>query len=780
MKNIELLAPAGSMESLIAAVNGGADAVYLGGAKFGARKSAVNFDEAQMQLAVQFCHERNVDVYVTVNTLIKDEEWHSFEAYIQFLYEVGVDAVIVQDLGALHFVRTHYPDFECHASTQMTLHNTWDVAWAETEGIDRVVLARELGVADFKEIRQASSLPLEIFVHGALCIAYSGHCLLSSYIGGRSGNRGGCAQPCRKAYELMDWETGKSILTEEGVYLMSPRDINGQSVLSEITALEPVSLKLEGRMKGPDYVYTVVKSYREALMGETDQSKLYQVFNRDFSEAYFNGKNYTQLMNLTVPSQYGFEVGTATDFNGQRLTLKLTSPLNKGDEIQCRFRTHTLGTRCDEIYVGGQRVSTADAGTVVSVPFKHKVPKNMRFYKTYDANFIRKAEVDSQREVARHALTLTFELKAGTKAQLIGQVGEITVTCQSSQLPETALKVAVTEDKVLQQLSKLGGTPFYLEKASVDVAPGLSFPMSELNALRREVCEGLLAKISERHLNRSIRKVQKAALDTVLQNETYYLYFSDVITLKEAIEKNSASERFVYVLEDLKGFAENIDYCVAHGVYLGLPKIIRNSEMKAYKQLIETQGKLIKGFALSHIGQLEAIKDLEAPLWIANESMPCFNKETFAYLVEKGASAVFASVEWPYSKHIELVGAFVYGRVPLMTSEYCPVGKVLHNKHKCGACANRRFALKDMEGTVYPLDLNPAACRMTLYSDKIYYGLDQLNALKSKGQKHFKLDFRNATTVEVESVIGALTHCKSAIAFKPTIHTRGRLLNGVD
>ena len=291
MKKVELLAPAGSMESLYAAINNGADAVYLGGSKFSARAYASNFDNENMKIAVDYCHSYNVKIYVTMNTLLKENELNEAIKYVGYLYEIGVDALIIQDLGLLKLIEERYPDFEVHASTQMTVHNGEGALYFKEKGFHRIVLSRELSLDEIKYISKDLNIETEIFVHGALCVAYSGKCLMSSMIGGRSGNRGRCAQPCRKEYVLESTENGN----KKG-YLLSPKDMCTIDNMKEIINSGTYSLKVEGRMKRPEYVAGVISNYRKAIDKELENKDfnikegkkvLLQLFNREgFSSAY--------------------------------------------------------------------------------------------------------------------------------------------------------------------------------------------------------------------------------------------------------------------------------------------------------------------------------------------------------------------------------------------------------------------------------------------------------------------------------------------------------------
>ncbi|MCI2200708.1 peptidase U32 family protein, partial [Clostridium sp.] len=261
MKKIELLAPAGNLESVYAAVQSGANAVYLGGSRFSARAYADNFDDEIMKKTVDYCHLYDVKIYVTVNTIIKEKEIKDAVSYAGFLYDVGVDALIVQDIGFAVLVKKYFPNFKLHASTQMTVHNLETALFLESIGFDRIVLSRELSLKEIESISKILNMDIEVFVHGALCVCYSGQCLMSSMIGGRSGNRGKCAQPCRLPYSIVKEMDDSS---KKG-YLLSPKDMCTIENIGDILRTGACSLKIEGRMKRPEYVAGVVREYRKAI-----------------------------------------------------------------------------------------------------------------------------------------------------------------------------------------------------------------------------------------------------------------------------------------------------------------------------------------------------------------------------------------------------------------------------------------------------------------------------------------------------------------------------------
>ena len=330
---MELLAPAGSKEALIAAVENGADSVYLGGAKFGARAFANNFSQEELLWAIEYCHMHNVKVYVTVNTLVHQHEIEEAMEFLWFLYTAGVDAVIVQDLGLASLAKDILPELVIHASTQMTIHNPNDLKLLEELNIKRVVLARELSLAEIKRMAKQTSIELEVFAHGALCFSYSGQCLFSSIVGGRSGNRGKCAQPCRLQYQLLNQDLNTKIPTQGG-YLLSTKDLNVVTQLKELKESGVSCLKIEGRMKRPEYVALVTKTYRTALnTGEIDHLTLEKVFNRGYTTGFISGK-HQRTLSLTSPTNQGFEVGQVVSRKKNHVFIKLKHKVNEGDGLE--------------------------------------------------------------------------------------------------------------------------------------------------------------------------------------------------------------------------------------------------------------------------------------------------------------------------------------------------------------------------------------------------------------------------------------------------------------
>ena len=326
MKKIELLAPAGNMESLIAAINAGADAVYLSGKKYGARAYAANFSDDELIEAINYAHLYDVKIYVTINTLIYENEINDFIDYVEFLYSNNVDAVIMQDLGAMDLVRQKFSELEIHASTQMNIHSLESVKLLEKLNIKRAVLSRELTIDDISHIKNNSNIELEIFVQGALCVSFSGQCLMSSLIGGRSGNRGTCAQCCRMKYDLIK----NSDVIDSG-YLLSTKDLCALNNIDKLIDIGVDSLKIEGRMKRKEYVYLAVSLYRKAIDSYCDTGKinitskdiydLKKIFNRKFTQGFLFNENNNNFINKERPNHQGVEIGKVISIKNNSFLL---------------------------------------------------------------------------------------------------------------------------------------------------------------------------------------------------------------------------------------------------------------------------------------------------------------------------------------------------------------------------------------------------------------------------------------------------------------------------
>ncbi|GAB6106221.1 U32 family peptidase [Fusibacter bizertensis] len=814
MNKIELLAPAGSKEALNAAINAGANAVYLGGKLFGARRSAANFSEEELIEAIAYCHKMNVSVYVTVNTLIKEEEFDDAIKFVELLYNNDADAVIIQDLGLLSEVKSRFPDLHCHASTQMTFHDLEGVKFAERMGFSRVVLSRELSFQEIENIVNNTRVEIEFFVHGALCISYSGQCLMSSYIGGRSGNRGACAQPCRRAYKVKNLSTG--FQTDEA-FFMSPKDLMTYDQIEKLKTLDNVSLKIEGRMKSPDYVYSVVSSYRQGLDEGFDELKVSQfsrTFNRQLGNGFMFESSYEKLMNYEIPSSYGTPAAKVLSVVNGMMTLQLIDQLNKGDELQYRHKGKTVGTRADVIMNNGQRVQAASKGEIVTIPFKYTVPGNALLYKTYDKAFIDEMLRKSEIQKNAYFVKFHFEAKLGQNSALSAIFSDINntkiVTC-SDKIVEKAISRPLDEERVIEQLSKLGGTPIAIESISCDIEDGVSLPVSEINLMRRACIESFLEMQAIRYSHRKngsekqtpVKQKNMSFKNSLEQSGSFHLIFRDAKQLLQKLpqrengDATSKSFDIKLYLNDFKGYNQNFEALLKLEVIPLLPRIIRRDDMIEIKIFLKRfhaanpNGRL----KISHIGQLELLQNYTFEVE-SDYSLNIFNGAAVNQLEELGLRSFVWSTEMSKTElrasNAKLLnhsminaGVFIYGHLPIMISEYCPVGGALVGHDKCMLCKKNEFALIDDHNVIYPLFCDPDHCRVEVMSDHKINLIDQIKALEEMGIFQYRLAM-DCYDFDCNQLLASIFESKTTEeiikrnSFNRELHSRGSYLNGIE
>ncbi|HTY14350.1 MAG TPA: U32 family peptidase [Methanoregulaceae archaeon] len=519
MKIPELLAPAGSTESLVAAVRSGADAVYLGGPTFGARGYAKNFDRPGLLEAIAYAHLRDVRVYVTVNTLVLDREMNDAAEFLFFLYESGADAVLIQDYGVASVAREIVPDLPLHASTQMTIFNREGVEFAKKAGFSRVVLARELSFATISDIGKSPEcrgIGLEMFVHGALCYSYSGQCLMSSFIGGRSGNRGLCAQPCRKPYTLVSGPMdayGRPVsfsqVRTKGEYLLSTRDLSLYPILDRVVDLPVESLKIEGRMRSPRYVGTVIRIYREALdriragdwkPTDEDEHDLALAFNRGFTRGYGGGARHDEIMGRDRPDHRGLFAGIVTSYDQARhlalVSLRSTITPKTGDGVVFREpRTET------EIGLTIQHAVVAtDKGILIALGERVSPGTQLYVTRISDPAGVSSLEAAGGGQEPPWipvdvAVSWDDQKRPVISGRAFGKQGrEVSGVFSGTPMSE-ALTRPLTTDTIRLQLSKTGGTPFRIEELAIAYPGGLFSPVGDLNRLRRGLFSALTRAI---------------------------------------------------------------------------------------------------------------------------------------------------------------------------------------------------------------------------------------------------------------------------------------------
>lgn len=506
MSKFELLAPAGSRASFEAALKAGADAIYLGGDAFGARHSAANFDDASLAEAVRDAHLLGVRVYLTVNTLVYDHEKDALTAFLDRMALVGLDAWIVQDFGVLEWARSRYPQMEIHASTQMAAQNVEDVKALTALGVKRVVLPREMRLEEVRAIYDQTGAELELFVHGALCLSVSGQCYMSSMIGGRSGNRGQCAQSCRQAYDLIDLESEESVGGNTGIYRLSPKDLNTLDHLGDIMDAGVTSLKIEGRMKGPEFVYQTVKAYRTAIdrhlkgeafsaqeLEEADRS-LEKIFNRGFTKGWVLGERGDSYLSSEIPGNQGLPVARVNRFDAraEEVEVELLEDLAVGDELQIRRGKESSGCRVEYILHKGQRVKTAAMGLQVRINYKAACHKGDLLRRTYDKKEMDRLQAEIHERARRVPVKVAAVLKTGLPLEVCLTDPQGHQGCAVSEMPaEAAIKKPLDRERLLEQLSKLGTTAYEAIEFELSLDETSTLPIKVINETRRLAAERL-------------------------------------------------------------------------------------------------------------------------------------------------------------------------------------------------------------------------------------------------------------------------------------------------
>lgn len=817
MRKIELLAPAGSWEALEAAVKAGADAIYLAGQQFGARKSALNFTDEALVQAIRYCHLRGVRVYLTVNTLLGDQELPQLEAFLTPLYEAGMDAFIVQDLGVFQYMRDLYPDMEIHCSTQMALHTAADLAAVKALGASRVVLPREMSVEMIKAVHEAVDIELEVFVHGALCVSVSGQCLMSSLIGGRSGNRGSCAQSCRQKYKLLKGQGEEKVISKDGDYLLSPRDLMTIDQLGDIVEAGATSLKIEGRMKGPEYSYAVTRAYRLALdavlnktvsgsEAETDapqaialaKEEIRRIFNRDFTTGFILNTGNKDFASQSTPGNRGILLGEVVSYdkrNGEMI-LKLFEDISKGDDLQVRSQGQSVGGRVEYLVSGGKRVETAAKDSEILVNFKHEVAKGTQVYRTYDQQLMKQLQQQINDAQRTTGVTLKYSMEAGKplSLELIHESGKS--ICVFSEAPaEVALKTPLSNERISEQLEKTGGTPYRVTALDIQRQGNETIAIKALNQLRREGLEALSEALEadwKRPVPQKLKQPGEIASETTLETEENR--FSDsnekmrltamVRTAEQLVAAAGLGVKEIYI--------HNM-FDVSTAIWLELQdnypevKLIPYMGRFVYDALLDQRIEVLKNHQdrfdtvlVSSLGQLNRLKQAGFSV-IADYSLNAFNHKTCEFLRLQGAKETTLSLELngeqieallevqlPKGQQFELVG---YGKIPVMVNQYCPINGVYsQDKAGCQICRKDQFYLEDKTGAKF-LVKGDAHCQVELFNSAVLNLADEWHVLESMGIASYRLNFVDENQEEVTEVIE--THIKAALNFPIELRAKG-------
>jgi putative protease len=838
-KRLELLAPAGDWDALLAALAAGADAVYLGGKLFNARQNAANFDLHQLQEATDLLHLHNKKIYITVNTLIAENELPEALEYLCQLYNLGVDAVIVQDLGLIHLAHQYLPDLELHASTQMTIHNLEGALLLKERGLKRVVLARELTAAEIETIAGQSGIEVEVFVHGALCVCYSGQCLMSSMIGGRSGNRGRCAQPCRMEYQL--GAEGDQIIQTSGSYLLSPKDIALIHEIPELHRIGVKSLKIEGRMKRPEYVYQVVKTYRQALerysqnpqgyeVGPGEIRELEQSFNRGFSSGYFGGHRNADIMGFKRPNNRGVYLGRIIHIDGRRgsISLRLEADLEIGDEIEIWIsRGGRTAGPVKELIRNGKTATTAKAGETVTLAMDGKAFAGDRVFKIFSIQNDRetKQALDRENSALKIPCTALVTGRLDTPLQVVfsdlqGHSG----VADTEAVLQSARNRPLTSEILKEQLGRLGNTPFYLADLTVQVAERVMMPLSELNIVRRRAMECLSADILKKYPKQNVRLGNIKLFNDSPKSLPKKFHRLDlsvwVADYQGVVAAATSGANLIYAGGDeLTDFhwdagnlADAIQMAHRHGARLviGLPRINREGQRQRWNDYLQMIIQLpADGIMLSDLGSLQRVLDgTELPIYL-NYSFNFFNSYALTFLSNPRIRIrqLTLSPELTLEQIREIrrhqpdleLECLVQGPLELMVSEYCPLASTSTSENGCGnRCRQSHYFLRDRMQLDFPI-YTDQYCRLHLLNAKdlcLYGDLEkiltvpglvlrlELKTYHANQVPSFVQSYRNALKAVAENRESAAGDNESVITqFKSLTGrgiTKGHYFRGVD
>lgn len=833
MEKPEILAPAGSIEALKAAITAGADAVYIGGSGFGARAYAKNPDTEAMLEAIEYVHLRGKRLYLTVNTLVKEQEFGALYQFLAPYYAAGLDAAIVQDVGVLRFFAREFPKLSLHCSTQMTLTAAKGISVFHGYPVTRLIPARELSLTEIKEICDTSGREVEIFVHGALCYSYSGQCLMSSLIGGRSGNRGRCAQPCRMEYESA--EAGKK-------YWLSPKDLCGLALLPELIRTGAASFKIEGRMKRPEYVAAVTAAYRKytdlyvslgeegyqaylrenPYMPQEEAIALADIYNRGgFSTGCFICHNGAGLLSLNRPGHFGVPVGEVVSGGRGSAEIRLKREVNAQDVLE--FRRESAKGSGEPGYYEYTLGSGAPAGAEIKARLlpQLQVKAGDKVYRLKNNALLKQLEEEYLNREKKLPLKGSFYAKAGEFCTLRvwtmcegalppvpfpeKRQEEVSVVCEGF-VCEKAGKLPATEASVKKQLMKTGNEPFSFQSLEICLADEVFLPNGLLNELRRKALAELARKVKEQYVRKQEedkeRDIPAERLPVTAGEEDRRSYREEgayldcvVSSREQAMAAEKEEVRRIYLdfgiadegeVQELCSFAEELRACRKE-IWVVLPRICRKRTLERISGEFERLRKSFDGYLVRNYETLSCVMELD-PQWkkrsCLDYNMYVMNKEAkrfYRELFGQSRGICTAPVELSAKELCELdisdMTFVVYGRIPLMVSAHC-VRKTM------GSCQGKErkqpepVVLTDRVGKQIFVKQYCADCYNVLYNPDCLSLFDKKSDIESLHPWALRADFTFETPEETERILKSAAG-KASAAYK-TGDTRGHFKRGVE
>lgn len=758
---VELLSPVGDFDCLKAAVQNGADAVYFAGKSFGARAYASNFDDSSLKEAINYAKLRGVKTHLTLNTLIKEDEFESAFNVAKKAYEYGIDAIIVQDLGLARVLIHAFPDLDIHASTQMTVHNLEGVKLLQDLGFKRAVLSRELSFDEIKYICDNTNMEIEVFIHGALCVSYSGQCLFSSMIGGRSGNRGKCAQTCRLPYELLEKTTKNNLIlnadnssTIETVsnfkcidkgYLLSTKDLCSLEFLPQLIDAGVTSFKIEGRMKSPEYVGTVTRIYRKYIdmalkskykIDECDKLDLMQVFNRGgFSTGHLSSNANKNLVYKEKQNNMGIYLGKILKYNKSKglVTSILEHNLAIGDGIA--FKNENGKYRVSELMEKNNNIKDATSGQEVTFGrIKGNIKQGDKIFKISDSKLSNLVLNSISQENRKVGLKCNLQIKKNDiiKINLNCEKFGINIDYKYEYIPQIAKTIGLTQEKIIAQFTKTQDKVFYFEKFDIELDENLFIPLSTLNDIRRMGINLIENKIID-----SFKRQYKGDFCLDITKNTYKTEEPKISLLLNILNIDYDYSILDYVDKiyiPLKYFWDNrFEKHIAKlskkaNLYIYMPTIIRKNYTSTAKNIIQNAiSKFnIKGIVISNISQLKML-DTSGLELIGNYTLNTFNTKSLKELSNLKLKTMTISPELDEDGIIGITKnatmpteLIIYGNTPLMTANYCLLGvsnKCYENcPQKC--LQNKKYYIKDRLGIKFRIIPDNTQTINTIYNSK--------------------------------------------------------------
>lgn len=736
---VELLSPVGNMESLYQAVHNGADAVYLGGKSFGARKYANNFTNEELVEAINYAHIYGVKVYVTANTIIYNDEVEEFVNYLTFLHKNNVDAVIMQDIGMISLIRKVLPNLEVHASTQCHNHNTYGIKCFKDLGVTRVVLDREMSLSEINNLN--IDIEKEVFIHGALCISHSGCCLFSSLNGGRSGNRGECVGACRLPYKLIE---NDKVINTKGEYLLSTKELNTLDNLKEILDSGITSLKIEGRMKSPEYVGFITKLYRtlidkyykneEMKLTKEEIDNLKVLFNRKFTKGFLFNDN---IINIESPNHQGINLGKVVKTTKNRIYIKLSRVLNQEDGI--RFKESNTGMIVNMLYDKHDKlVNKGNPNDIISIPNKVNLKTDDTVLKTIDKELLKKLNNYEEKKI-KVDYKVSAKINKELYISLSDEINEVEVR---GTIVEPSINNPVTKEVIIDKLSKLGNTPFILNNIEVDIDDNIFISLKELNELRRELVTKLINKRIENKKEIIINEIPKIEDNVKTNNVNINVLVRNEDQLLACLNKVDNIYTDDYNLY-LKYKSNNIYYRTSRVM----------SSFNEFKN---------ENILASELGS--AYKYSKNNNVVSDYFLNVVNDYSIKFLKELGVKRIVISPECDYNK-IKLlkdkdIEVIIYGKMELMIMKYCPLKELLNN---CSVCKNNKnkYYLQDRLGYKYRIIHNNCLTHIMHYKNIDY--ISNIKEYINMGINNYRIELLDESKEEILNIINSIKSIKSMI-----------------